>query len=55
MVGNGRLFEEKEVKRLNDAIVAHNGVAKGVRIIANGGDKPVPAIVADGILVLNYL
>uniref|UniRef100_A0A914LMR2 Piwi domain-containing protein n=1 Tax=Meloidogyne incognita TaxID=6306 RepID=A0A914LMR2_MELIC len=47
LVGNGRLFEEKEVKRLNDAIVAHNGVAKGVRIIANGGDKPVPAIVAE--------
>uniref|UniRef100_A0A1I8C0I0 PAZ domain-containing protein n=1 Tax=Meloidogyne hapla TaxID=6305 RepID=A0A1I8C0I0_MELHA len=47
LVGNGRLFEEKEAKRLNDAIVAHNGVAKGVRIIANGGDKPVPAIVAE--------
>ena len=48
LVGPGRLFEERVAKRLNDAITAHNGVAKGVRIIVNGDVKPCPALVADG-------
>ncbi|KAF7640225.1 hypothetical protein Mgra_00000053 [Meloidogyne graminicola] len=47
IVGSGRLFEVAEAKRLNDAITTHNGVAKGVRIIVNGGVKPCPALVAD--------
>uniref|UniRef100_A0A915NCM2 Piwi domain-containing protein n=2 Tax=Meloidogyne incognita group TaxID=654580 RepID=A0A915NCM2_MELJA len=50
LVGPGRLFEERVAKRLNDAITAHNGVAKGVRIIVNGDVKPCPALVADGNL-----
>jgi hypothetical protein len=47
-IGSGRLFEKREYRRLNDAVCAHRGIAKGVRIIVNGDVKPCPAMVTDG-------
>lgn len=47
LIGVGRLFERNVVRNLGDGIVTRRGVAKGVRIIANGDVKPCPALVAD--------
>lgn len=47
LVGPGRLFEVQQHRQLHDAIVSHRGIAKGVRIIANGGEKPCAALVIE--------
>uniref|UniRef100_A0A915CUS1 Piwi domain-containing protein n=1 Tax=Ditylenchus dipsaci TaxID=166011 RepID=A0A915CUS1_9BILA len=46
IIGLGKIFERKPLKHLQEGIVTHQGMAKGVRIIENSGN-PIPALVLD--------
>lgn len=46
VVGAGKMFDNHPARHLENGIVLHKGLAKGVKIIENNG-KPVPALVAD--------
>ncbi|KAI1720408.1 piwi domain-containing protein [Ditylenchus destructor] len=46
VIGIGKVFEKRPSSDLKQGLSTHRGIAKGVRIIENGG-KPTPALVID--------